>query len=255
MAEAPINMKAADGEQQQAKNDVAPLVESTSAAIPKETQTAAEDDAANKKRRWTNDPGIFWLTLAGLIVLAIYTYYTRQLVLDAEESSKQQAAQTQESNAINRRALIDVQRAFVFIDSYNWGPTGDFRPDTGWGITLAFENSGNTPTKDLNIEIFCPFSKTLIDDPYQPKLDGATVHTKRVLGPKQKTIGGACVFDTKDLLDVQKGKWLLYIVGKAEYQDVFGESHITEFCDVFYGIDGNLGNSKVSINSFSVQRG
>jgi hypothetical protein len=168
---------------------------------------------------------------------------TDRLIIDGQNSTKEQDKRSREGIEVAQRTMIAGQRAFIFVDTYNWQPADD---RSGWGVSLFVENSGNTPVKNLNIDLSCPQGREIVDDPLNtPKLEGPSVHLKRVLGPKQKTTGGTCIFDMAAMQDFQRKGWLLYIVLQAHYEDIFGEKHTTEFCDVIFGLGGNLktGNS------------
>lgn len=102
-----------------------------------------ERDHPGANRWWksfTNDLGMFILTLATLIALGIYTWYTRQLVIDTETS------------------YTVVQRAFVTALPIQVDPT-IVKGERAWMFTTIVENSGATPTKGMNFHQYKPCFK------------------------------------------------------------------------------------------------
>ena len=108
--------------------------ENTTADI--RTPSGTDRDDLNQKRHWwqkfTNDLGMFVLTLSTLIALIFYTVYTRQLVIDTEES------------------YASLQRAFVTPLPIQADLSVDERGERAWTFTTTIENSGTTPTRDMS---------------------------------------------------------------------------------------------------------
>lgn len=76
------------------------------------------DGNSHQNRRWTKEPALLVVNVLTLIALAIYTGYTRQIVIDSECASKRQAnevsvqlAEMRESNRINNLALNSAKSA------------------------------------------------------------------------------------------------------------------------------------------------
>src|SRR5580658_873215 len=108
MGDTPKNQASAEATQGQADNDSRSVVGPPSTAIPEKPPTAPQCCAAKKKCRWTQDPGMFTLTLLGLIALIVYTCYTRQLVIDGETFSAAQAKITRDIMRLDQRAWLGI---------------------------------------------------------------------------------------------------------------------------------------------------
>lgn len=132
-----------------------------------------------------------------------------------------------------------INRAFVVVGDVLWNPAEkDGSP--AWTIIPQWINSGNTSTKNLQIETSCPNSFIAVEDP--TKTGAKTITMYRSLGPKQTTLGGSCSFAVSDLISVQQGTVHLYVFSRATYHDDFGAPHVTEFCIRYAAIFGDLAN-------------
>lgn len=130
-----------------------------------------------------------------------------------------------------RRALIEVQRAFVFVSIILHEPESVGKKA---GITLfpVWENAGTTPTKNLLIKGYCLPSEIAVADTFvDPRSIEGGPTPNVTLGPGL-TINGPRCWVNPDFLDlIQKGKAHYYVWGYATYDDVFDRSHRTEFCN------------------------
>ncbi len=275
---------------------------------------------------------MFFLTAAGFIALVFYTYYTRQLVIDAESASTQQAADLKTSfektdnaiaatnrlaeeaarntaeshrladaaaqNAIESRRLADeakrsanaalesatetrrladeitktataagranalttdIQRAFMFPATVDFtkvippGALGATGKPIAWRANVKWENSGNTPTRDLVITTNCLISWSgPIEEPYKiteadsKDLTKGHLFSKNevsfVFGPKQSAYAGVCVYDPLSAIFnfMLMNAVNFYIFGDAAYHDLLDPKkiHVTKFCFIIL-ITGN----------------
>jgi hypothetical protein len=146
------------------------------------------------------------------------------------------------------------ERAFVFLKL----------PGDGWqkaqitinGITMrtlpvTWENSGNSPTRDLVVKLYCVppqlnAVKNPITVPVQPPLE-----VRLLLGPKQTTWGGACNYPAAALDLVKDKGYHLYIAAVADYFDIFDAPHKTEACFEVINLTGTYVNiTKAPTGSF-----
>ncbi len=174
---------------------------------------------------------------------------SRQLVNAAAQAnavSNRLADTAAQGNEINRRALIDVQRAFMFPRGIDFEPitsarlTGDLsgtRP-IAWQARVKWENSGNTPTRDLLISTNCVTSFEPIAEPYTITATDEQHHflvkneVGFVFGPKQTNYAGPCALNPLIIVFHQLDWIHFYVFGTARYRDVIdpGTIHLTEYC-------------------------
>jgi hypothetical protein len=94
---------------------------------------------------------------AALLTLIVTHCDTRDLITETQTAAKQQHNDTITSNQISREAYTSVQRAFVFVKELQFTTrTGTDPLNPGnypelWWFSPIIENSGNTPTKSLQV--------------------------------------------------------------------------------------------------------
>jgi hypothetical protein len=138
---------------------------------------------------------------------------------------------------LTREALIADKRAFVFATGFNgfWerSPTGQYN----WRFRPVWQNSGDTPTKDMRMHTSCELRNTPL--PRDFDFDRAATQTGTgLLPPRATNMGGLApmppmaAITPQNLLDVQQGRQFLYLWGWVRYFDVFPNTkqHITRFC-------------------------
>ncbi|NOS76866.1 MAG: hypothetical protein HOP35_02870 [Nitrospira sp.] len=136
-----------------------------------------------------------------------------------------------ESNRINRDALVSVQRAFVFPKPQIIGAMRDAKGNiTLLSFAVDWENSGSTPTKDLTVNI----DSKAFDAP--PKGDMFPDNTRNldnslILGPKATISSDSTRVFGEELKSFQDGKKFLFVWGRARYRDIFTDTaiHRTRF--------------------------
>jgi hypothetical protein len=72
------------------------------------------------------------------------------------------------------------------------------------------------------------------------------------IGPKQTKFGGNCEFSVEDFKRIQNDQKTQYIIGQASYTDIYGDRHITRYCERIYLIKGNLGTADPKIEVANV---
>jgi len=127
--------------------------------------------------------------------------------------------------------LVTVQRAFVFVKQMDSAVTMEGSNTLRGHNTPVWENSGNTPTKNLLIEGFCLLSKASVDNPFgDPQSTPAAGGDLRLLlGPKLTISGQDCGLRADLIEDVARGGQHFYQWGYATYDDLFRSRHRTEF--------------------------
>lgn len=146
---------------------------------------------------------------------------------------------------IAKDSLIVGNGAFVFVPDYavDWhvdpeNPDGDI---VSWAFRPFWQNSGNTPTKNMMTMV----AAELLPDPIDANFDFTKTVTSphpALIGPRSGIRGGSARdFSVADLEDVAAGKRYLYLWGCATYDDVFQgtKGHITRYC-ITLGVGGDL---------------
>jgi hypothetical protein len=222
-------------------------VKTDSIAVTPTTHTTPVDQSIGCFRRWwstfTNDFGMFCLTLLTLTALIVYTYYTRALVKDTEAS------------------YTDVQRAFVSPEQPIKVEATGSGNDKAWTFTSTMRNDGATPTKNLkfyqstpcvpkNGALFvtatsgplfqCNFDtksgQVLPPEPFEP--EEVFKHPERFhfqtysLAPHGSATIDKVTISEADLNKMVSDGHPWFIQGIAHYNDIFSTSvlHRTEYC-------------------------
>ena len=211
----------------QANNNVAPVVGPPAAALPQGFPPPANQGNPQQKRRWTNDPAMFFVTLAGFIVLCIYTYYAHQQVVE-----------TRIANQFGVEAVTESNKPYVNFTNLNFirvKPTNGDTPK--WQIGPTWTNYGNSSASRATTTLCDPI---LRDSAAPPKFVcnvSDETHNESVIGPKQQSNGVGKPFSDQQLEDTISGKLVIYLAGYMTYYDGvsvdnFGKPkrRITWFC-------------------------
>jgi hypothetical protein len=149
------------------------------------------------------------------------------------------------------------QRGFAYVKGTPWGQfkKGD---QLFWRWLIEWENSGNTPIKLVNFALACPAMNIpggpYIADPYtikrRPNIQKNQTIISVILGPKQSSFGGQCEFPTEQVSKIQSGATTQYIVGEATYTDIFGQKHVTRYCNYVMNVTGDpSATSNIQVSS------
>jgi hypothetical protein len=106
-------------------------------------------------------------------------------------------------------------------------------------------------TKNLYIEVYCPYSDHELTDPTTQK--GTDVFVVRtIFGPKQRTLAGGCHFNPSQMSAIQAGTSFGYIVANSIYQDQFDENtiHLTENCEQVVATSANWNDPTLNNTTF-----
>ena len=141
--------------------------------------------------------------------------------------------------------MVSTQRAFIFLKDIEFKEISD-RMDPNsvrWQFFTKWENSGDTPTKDLTISLGCdlffemhPLPAELPDNVDFPYNDFKDVPI--VIGPKafitapSITLPEANLDKLKLAIKPHHNQYRFFMWGEAKYRDVFRftKKHTTRFC-------------------------
>jgi len=162
--------------------------------------------------RWTRAVGVFTALLFVVGALQLLDLY--------------------ETNSFNRKALVAIQAPFVFIKGTTFLAAVGPNKEIYWRIVPVWENSGNTATSDLFVDLSCHPSESIVSNPWAFRDTGNIPRFRRTLGPKQGIAGGFCQYPSSDIIKVQRGELHIYITARATYGDKFDPiyAHVTEYC-------------------------
>jgi hypothetical protein len=226
-------------------------------SIP-DAKTETPDERASRIAHEQNEKGLtdYTGTLAkatiGLIVVAALQaglflwqlVYMRAGLRDARiaaEAAQDSATTARNSVDIAKLSMIAGDRAYVHFIGCRWishresGACPVF-----WRIRPRWTNTGNTPTRGL--ELYAHYE--LLDHPLDANYQFVpAVHERRLatIAPKGLVESESRDFFGSDLAAVKDGTKYLYIWGTARYRDVFPRSsvHTTRFCVVATHVTGN----------------
>jgi hypothetical protein len=183
--------------------------------------------------------------------------------IEANAVSRRLADSAAQSTEINRQALVAVQRPFMFVKDVDFVK---FLDPQSYHARVIWENTGNTPTRDLIIENGCVFSDTPIDDPYATpeaifwgqKSPQQLNKQQLFVGPKQSTYALGCLVPTLLVVfdQILMSRILIerhfYLMGRAQYRDTFNPDyvHVTEYCRVVVDMKFDDKLSKMTADTF-----
>lgn len=242
MVDAPNDQAGTDTAKDDAAKNVAHIVGPEATTIPQSTPAPTQSEYPTKKhRRWTNDPAMFWVTLAGVIAVVAYTSV-------AAWQGQVMQGQLDEMRATR----ISGNRAFMTVKGIEFEPFPMFgKKGAFWLVDTVLENSGNTPTKNMVVTTVCTPSWEALTDPRAIKKTNllysaqAVDYRSMVFGPKQITHGGRCAFSALNSLfsSISPAAIHLYVYGAIVYRDIFDSErwHLTHYC--FDNVDFAAGGS------------
>ncbi len=108
-----------------------------------------------------------------------------------------------------------------------------------------FVNNGHTPAYNLLYDIKCNVVSTPISDSHDFRLPSQDAVFGAVVGPHQNRIMTAIVdtfYDDREVEDIKTGRdRALCVWGTIRYDDAFGFSHFTNFCQIIvWGRGGQI---------------
>lgn len=178
----------------------------------------AESDHQTSERMvalWTRKVGIWTIVMGAMAVISAFIYVMQyRAMITANEQS--------------RVAFTSSERAFLFVSDLETVPMINDAGQQVFRIFPKWTNSGDTPTKNLQISVFCGNDASNLDyrAPKHILLD--------IFGPKQIKGLGNCDYVPTATEMKGKGNYIysLAVGAKAVYYDVFDRpnKHVSEFC-------------------------
>jgi hypothetical protein len=186
-----------------------------------------------------------WFTLtlfcAAIGQIALFWVQLRYMRVGTKDTGiAANAAQT--SADIARLSMVAGDRAYVHHNGCRWISHRDTRDgNIFWRIRPRWVNSGNTPTRRLDVRIQYELLDKAIDDKYPFFIDPKTVPIPATIPPKGEIESNHFDISGTDLIAVRDGKKYFYVWGVARYRDVFPSTseHVTKFCVVVMGMTGD----------------
>jgi hypothetical protein len=201
------------------------------------------------------------IALSTFGIVSAYTYYAAKQVAATEDANGTSQKAVRESNRglnltlgkmdisngntkdvaqLSRDALTKVQRAFIF-------PTPIVTPQNnpyGFGISIQFDNSGYTPTRDMTMHVSDRVMNDIPKGFNFPDLWNAGephVNTPSYIAPKGRVAIFLPIFvplDAAKASIANRNLPTLYMWGWVKYRDVFNgtKRHQTLFCYKFLAI-------------------
>jgi hypothetical protein len=220
---------------------------------PKQEQTTQQVEKKTDTERsiWKPDDPVSLYTLvlalfSGLLV-TVSIVQIRYLIR-ADRTARITAEAAKDQTVLTRQAMVDTQRAFVLVKAlevelvtfpYQSPTAGIIDRIAGWRMGVVWENSGDTPTRDLITHVSLKFFDDEIPNNYDfPDLPERNV-SKALIGPRGTIHSASFLISVQEAQDVKNGPKGLYMWGWAEYDDVFPNTkrHRTEFCYELLFID------------------
>lgn len=191
----------------------------------------------------------FWLTtwrepinlFTALLVVATFALciiaWLQMAVLERTDRTAAKAANAAlDTVTISREALIEVQRAFVFVKVFQLDIVNDTQR-----ITPMFENSGSTPANPIRwwVNVKKTGPEGLPTNFKYPDLDAQGLELAgkgngitTYLGPHQTQYAQTMSVPISVMSGVRDGSARVFVWGWVEYSDIFQKAlvHRTEFC-------------------------
>jgi len=186
-------------------------------------------------QRTKRDPIAFFTAVLAISTTLLFVIAIGQLwfLIRAENTASRSAAAAEDSAKTSKDALISVQRAFVFIRSFETVVVNqEFR------ILPQWENGGSTPTKNArNYVSWKSFVGSPPTDYNWPDIgaDGnpltaAPAVNDFFVAPKGTKYAAILPVPISIIEAVKSGQQRLFVWGWINYHDIFGHDHRTEFC-------------------------
>lgn len=204
------------------------IVVSLRAALKEIIRSRAAQESANAKKNaeenklaaptWLGAKAAIVAVIVAAISVAAFIYVSLQTDSTAQRALDISAQQLRETEA--------AQRAFIFYVENKVTPITYDDGRQAMLITPQWQNSGDTPSKNLMYEIYCGQDSSKFDFTKKGSF-------RYMLGPKQISSGGSCTLIPPSQFARKSGKiGSFFIGGKARYFNVFDTKHprITEFC-------------------------
>lgn len=161
-------------------------------------------------------PRGYWVSVVTMLLILVYT-----------------GVQIWQTIVISGNNIVS-QRAFIYSSAHQLvtalSPQDKFV--TNVAVIVAFTNSGNTPTMDLELFVRCAVSLDSLVEPWGLLNQGPIERLPQFLGP-HATSTGICTFPFAQFQKIIKGELHGYLIGDISYRDRLapGILHKTQFSE------------------------
>lgn len=177
--------------------------------------------------RKTRDPVQFLVGTATVVVVGLYTYFA----YEQADSTREAVAKATEQTKLMRDNNIVSQRAFVYAAPTAGFAAFDVKDRTAKlvGMNVPFINSGNTPTKDLELLLRCVPSVEALAEPWAVMHNETKPHSPAVIPPHGNT-SAMCTFQAEQFIQVKRGAMHAYVMAEVTYRDRLDPTvrHVTQ---------------------------
>lgn len=205
--------------------------------------TDTQNEEKNASRPWWKDPNwvivIFTGVLAAAAIFQVQVYKSQSRIMREGLAETKRAADAAEKAAEATRASVEIMdktaakqlRAYLYAGLAT-AEVQDPIKQTTFSAKIALTNAGQTPAKKLRVKALADIFQNPLPAGHDFKTPYGIGDTYE-LGPKQVTYIPAVVPRVQiagEITNIKNsnGK-ALYLWGTAEYEDVFGEPHVTNF--------------------------
>jgi hypothetical protein len=179
------------------------------------------------KGYWEAKSKPHWVEIATLIIVGVVGLF--QICIYFKQANIMQTQANIAADANKQTAAAN--RAFVYSQDINFaGPNTGMTNGADWVAILNWQNSGNTPTRDLEIAVTYTGYPTVQKFPVFPSFKDIE-HRPTFMGPKATGVI-TLPFTAEVLSAIQQHTLNVYIFGRATYHDVIDpkENRVTRIC-------------------------
>jgi len=208
-------------------------VDRPNSASPQSLPTGHPEPTASLPQRDSSSPTPVWrrleswnllFTIITVILLTVYTYYTRM-----------QAAALIRSVDAQVRSTVAHDRPWVVVAEVTSAPK-NLVPRVPTPFVWRIKNVGALPALHLSIRSnWCASPRGLPDPPIFAGIASLPENSVTVIGPGESCGHPSMIGPLReDVLDrIESGHDRLYVYGDAEYQGPDGSAHTLQFCQLF----------------------
>ena len=193
---------------------------------------------AQKKRSYTRDPGMFWVSVAALIVVAIYAWYAREQAIsmkDAAEAAGRSATAANRALEVAERSIAIAERQSR-LDQRAWvsikGNRVTSLSENSFQYMVDFRNTGKTPALKVRHGEVAVVVPKIGPENVKAVLKKHNKFTYRPFGSLPPSVDGS-FYSNENITGfykaVEAGKSFLVVIGDIQYE-TFGTVHHSRFC-------------------------
>ena len=186
----------------------------------------------------TSNAVIAGATVVNVVVTMVYAFFTWHLWREtrvAADAATKSADASVESTAIARQALVDVQRAYMFVKAFRTDADLEHGRVVRWRIVTEWENFGQTPAVDVRlISMHEKIPRGQSEEFPFPAAADFTDRADTVTAPMAPGSGmnsNPVYIDTAEAKALENGDLTMVIGGRVQYTDILtGSQRHTETC-------------------------